>query len=202
MDELLKSFSKAQKAYSSTEIDFESYISKTQKSIQLASLNSFLLQKFFPSLAKLHIFKDDEKGQQSSQRPLFLDHFSVENSKNPKTIESFEEIITNIKIFFKKIPKVFAIENINNTEVSESLIEDLFNNLLALITSNENLFVYYLERVTLFLLFQDMVKKRKRFFSFGERFIWNEQYIFKEFMGIIMKRAIKILRDLFLIEVC
>lgn len=201
MDELLKSFSKAQKAYSSTETDFDSYIVHTQKSIQLASLNSFLLQKFFPSLAELHIFKDEEKGQTSSQMPLFLDQFSVESSNNPNTIQSFEEIISNIKIFFKNIPKVFAIEHIHQTEVSESFIEDLFANLLALITSNENLFVYYLERVTLFLLFQDVAKQRKRFFSFGEKFIWNEQFIFKEFMGIIMKRAIKILRDLFLVQV-
>lgn len=201
MDELLKSFSSAQKAYASTEGEFEAYVSQTQKSIELASLNSFLLQRFFPSLAELRIFKDEEKARPSLQRPLFLDQFSVENSKSPKTLESFEEIISNMKVFFKKLPKVFALENIHSIEVPESLAEDLFANLLALITSNENLFVFYLERLTLFLLFQDMVKKRKRFFSFGERFIWNEQYIFKEFMGVIMKRAIKILRDLFLLRV-
>ena len=200
MDDLLKSFSKAQKAYSSTESDFDSYISQTKKSIELASLNSFLLQRFFPSLAELQIFKDDEKHQTSAQTPLFLDQFSVQNSKNPKTLQSFDEVISNTKIFFKKIPKIFTIEHIHDTEISDSFIEDLFGNLLTLITSNENLFVFYLERVTLFLLFQDMVKKRKRFFSLGEKFIWNEQFIFKEFMGVIMKRAIKILRDLFLVQ--
>ena len=201
MIKLLSSFSKAKKMYSSTELEFDKYIKETQKSIKIASLNSFLLQKFFSSLADLQIFKEDEQNFIMCQKPLFLDQFSLEETSNPKLNENFEEVIANLKIFFKKFPKMFAIENINETEISESLVEDLFNNILTLVTSNENLFVYYLEKLTLFLVFQDKVKQRKRFFSLGEKFLWTEQYIFKEFMGIIMKRAIKIIRDLFLIKV-
>ena len=201
MDELLTSFSKAKKAYSSTEKEFDSFVSETQKSIKLASLNSFLLQTFFSSLAELQIFKDEEVVDKFSQKPIFLDRFCVEESPNPKVKEDYEQVVANLKIFFKKFPKIFVIENIQEVQLPEPLIEDLFSNLLMLVTSNENLFVFYLERLTLFLLFQDMIKQRKRFFSYGEKFIWNEQYIFKEFMSTIMKRAIKVIRDLFLVKV-
>lgn len=201
MDVLLESFSRAKKTYSSTESEFDMYIEETQESIELASLNCFLLQRFFSSFAELQIFKDEEQKFPSSQSPLFLDRFCVKETTRKVILEDFEQVMSNLKIFFKKFPKIFVIEKIHDLELPEFLVEDLLTNLLTLLTSNENLCVYYLERLTVFLLFQDLIKKRKRFFSYGEKFIWNEQTIFKEFMSVITKRAIKILKDLFLIKV-
>lgn len=196
MESLLKCFSRAQKSYSSTETAFDSYIAKTQLAIETNTTNSFLIQKFFSVLAELEIFKDsDQKHLKAEEDVLYLDKFEGDD-KATTVQENYEEIIQNLKIFFKKIPKIFRAENVQVLELKEEFIKDMFCNIKNLSTSNENLFIYFLERFSVFLLCQDVLKNRKRFFGYGEKFLWTDEYIFKEYMGAIMNKGLKHIKDL------